>query len=147
MRLLFAILLACVAPICADHAQKNEPLTISMNIGQGAIIELSDGKSYKIDPDDRLYSAYWVTPFPVKVTSNDNPNYPVTITNLSSDTSVKGIELSTEELIQESARYQGPSSEKPPSTPLIEPDIQPSPKPQMQPRTQPKQPLQDPKQK
>lgn len=81
--------------------KEDDQLYLSLNVGEGRKLELSDGSSYEIAPEDQVYAAFWITPFAVSVGKSGDPNYPVKITNLNSGTSVRAKEISTEELIHE----------------------------------------------
>ncbi len=65
------------------------PLSLSINIDNGKKLLLSDNSVWEIAPDDLKTSAIWITPFPVKITPSNNPNYPFIITNTNSGMSVK----------------------------------------------------------
>ncbi|MDN3506873.1 MAG: hypothetical protein P0S96_06555 [Simkaniaceae bacterium] len=93
----------------------NEQLYLSLNIAEGSRLELSDGKTYEIDPEDRIYTSFWITPIPLMVGKSGDPGYPVKITNLNTGTSVNGKQVSTRKIIEESERLdkQVPRSSKP----------------------------------
>jgi hypothetical protein len=76
------------APQKTEEAEKT-PLSLSINIDNGQKVELSDNSVWIIAPQDQAISANWLIPFPVTVTSNDDPNYPFTITNVNTGASVK----------------------------------------------------------
>lgn len=94
---------------------KDSQLSLSLNIGKGAILELSDGSSYEINPEDRLYTIYWITPFPIRISESGNPDYPVKITNMNTGRAVSGKQISTQELLEE--RHQPAPSPSPSPTP------------------------------
>lgn len=78
--------------ICPDAPAKMEaesPLTLSINIDNGQKLELSDNSMWEVDPKDLATSAIWIIPFPIKVTPNNDPNYPFTLTNINTGASVK----------------------------------------------------------
>jgi hypothetical protein len=75
-----------------------QPLMLSLNINDGAKLELTDGSVYEIDPDDHIYSSLWLTPFKVALGESGNAEYPVRITNLQTGTSVNGRPVSKEEI-------------------------------------------------
>ena len=81
--------------------QNHEDLYLSLNIDNGAKLQLSDGSTFLIDPKDRIYSSYWITPFPIRLSSSNDSDFPVKITNLTSGTSVNGMRISKEALLQE----------------------------------------------
>lgn len=64
-------------------------LSLSVNIQNGKELILSDGSRWSVDPQDQTISSIWITPFPLKLIPNDNPNYPMTLLNLSSEEAVK----------------------------------------------------------
>jgi len=83
-----------------------EQLFISLNIEEGAKLELSDGSLYDIDPDDRLYSSFWVTPIPISLGQSKNKEYPVKITNMNTGTSVNGKEISRRQYLEDEAAIE-----------------------------------------
>lgn len=84
-----------------SNMEDDDRLYLSLNVEQGAKLELSDGSTYEIDPEDRLYTEYWITPFPIMLSGSGNENYPVKITNMNTGRSVKGKQISTEKMLQE----------------------------------------------
>jgi hypothetical protein len=78
MRWLFFLLLL-LTPLYPqeDGGNSESQLYLSLNINDGAILQLSDGTTYEIAPNDRLYSAYWITPFPLSVGASGDPDYPI----------------------------------------------------------------------
>lgn len=84
--------------------KKKEQLFLSLNIDEGAKLELSDNSTYEIAPEDRIYTMYWITPFPISLGQSGNAKYPVKITNLNTKTSAKGKQISTEKLLEESEK-------------------------------------------
>ncbi len=101
-----------------DHPQKRkEQLYLSLNIDDGSKLELSDGSTYEIAPEDHLYTAYWITPFPVMLGKSDNPDYPVLITNMNTGTSVSGKQISTRKMLEEEAQKQKQVPQKQPYSP------------------------------
>lgn len=131
--LLLAVCFAHLPQLTQDDALETG-LYLSLNIGQGAYLQFSDGKTYEIDPDDRIYSSFWITPFPAKIEESDDPDYPVAITNLYTGTMVKGKEVSTKDLLKK-------EKEKTESLPplSIEPKKETAPKEPKTPKT-PQQP-------
>lgn len=99
--------------------EQKEQLYLSLNIAEGSRLELSDGKTYEIDPEDRIYSSFWITPIPLMLGRSGDPEYPVKITNLNTGTSVNGKQVSTRKIIEESERLekQAPRPSKPEITP------------------------------
>jgi len=118
--------------------KQDEQLFLSLNIEDGAKLELSDGSTYEIAPEDHLYTMYWITPFPISLGDSGDKKYPVKITNLNTGTSVKGKQISTEKLLEESEK-EGIET-PPPKLEEKKPDPKtPTPKPKTQkpkPKTQ-----------
>lgn len=97
-----------------------EGLYITMNFDSGAKINLSDDTAYEIDPEDRVYAAFWMTPFPVKLGKSSKPQYPVKITNMYTGTSIKAKRISPRELLEEERpkhSIEKPKQEPPNETP------------------------------
>ena len=100
-----------------SHSEEEEnPLYLSMNIGQGSKIQLSDGTVYDINPEDRIYSSYWITPVPISLSKSDDPNYPVKITNANTGSSVKGKQTSTKQMLEEFREKEKEFQKKKPSS-------------------------------
>jgi hypothetical protein len=76
-------------PEAPPQTEIQAPLSLSINIGNGQQLQLSDNSVWEIAPQDQAVSAGWLIPFPVKLTPNDDPNYPTTITDLNTGVSVK----------------------------------------------------------
>lgn len=104
-------------------AENQQELSLSLNIGKGANLELSNGDVYAIDPDYQVYSSLWITPFKVSLSDSEDPLFPVKITNLTTGTSVNGRLLEPNEkkrLLAPRAPLpppQPPSTELTPTTP------------------------------
>ena len=64
-------------------------LFLSINIDGGKKLELSDHSVWEIAPEDQATASVWLTPSPVKIVLNHDPNYPYSIFNLRSGESVK----------------------------------------------------------
>jgi hypothetical protein len=94
------------------------PLRLAFNYNKGTYLVFSDDRTYEIAPDDRLYSAYWVTPFPPEFTDSYDEDYPILITNPYSDRSVRAKEVDTREILREE---MVPTPVEPTPTPLKEP--------------------------
>lgn len=71
------------------HSEKESELSMSINIENGKRLQLSDNSVWEIAPHDVSTSSVWITPFPVKITSSNDPNYPCLITNTISGASVR----------------------------------------------------------
>ena len=84
-----------------DKPQKtDDQLYLSLNIDGGTRLELSDGSAYEVRAEDRIYSAYWITPFPIEITDSEDPKYPLKITNLKSGTWVFAKKITRKEMLQ-----------------------------------------------
>ena len=116
----------------SDHQQ----LYLSLNIDDGKYLQLSDGSTYEIAPKDRLYSSYWITPFPLMVSKSDNSEYPVRITNLNTGTGVNGKQVETKELIEEEAKEHAKKTPHTATPEKTKPKSKTQPTPQKQPSTQ-----------
>jgi len=87
--------LALEAWLNQNFVQKTEKeaarseLSLSINIDNGKKLVLSDNSLWEISPDDVQTAAVWITPFPVKITPSEDPDYPCLIANLNSGVSVK----------------------------------------------------------
>ncbi len=68
-------------------------LSMSININNGEKIQLSDNSVWEIAPSDVPTAAIWITPFPVKITPSDDPDYPCLLVNTNSGVSVKAKEI------------------------------------------------------
>lgn len=102
-------------------SREDQPILLSMNYNKGAYLVFSNDKTYEIAPDDRLYAAYWLTPFPAEFGESGDADYPVKITNLYSDRSVRGKEVSTRETLREEMEpAPAPTEQLPPLTAPIE---------------------------
>ncbi|NGX38422.1 MAG: hypothetical protein K1000chlam2_01595 [Chlamydiae bacterium] len=125
MRYIIYLVLFCL-PLAAQESD-HQQLYLSLNIDEGKYLQLSDGSTYEIDPDDRLYSSYWITPFPLMISKSDNSEYPVRITNLNTDTGVNGKQVKTKEVIEEESKEHAkqtphtPTPEKEKSKPKTSP--------------------------
>lgn len=87
----------------SDHfVTKSKPeekeLSLAMNIGQGKVLQLSDGSFYQIAPYDQIYTIWWITPISIKISTSDIMDYPFLLTNLNNKTSVHAKEVTWEEL-------------------------------------------------
>lgn len=78
--------------------RKSEPAYLTLNTDDGAKLEFSNGSVYEIHPDDRIYTSYWITPFPVEFCLSGNPDYPIKITNLQTGTEVLAREISVKDM-------------------------------------------------
>jgi hypothetical protein len=68
---------------------KQKEVYLSLNIDNGKRVLLSDNSLYEIAPSDVVTTSAWITPFPIKITQSDDPEYPYKLTNTYSGSSVK----------------------------------------------------------
>ena len=64
-------------------------LSLSINIDNGQKLQLSDNSIWEIAPSDVPTAAVWITPFPVKITQSNDPDYPYLLVNINNGISVK----------------------------------------------------------
>ncbi|MBS0605165.1 MAG: hypothetical protein JSS60_09060 [Verrucomicrobia bacterium] len=69
-------------------------LSMSINIDNGQKLQLSDNTIWEIAPGDVPTAAVWITPFPVKITPSNDPDYPSLLVNTTSGVSVKARKIS-----------------------------------------------------
>ena len=69
--------------------QELHALTVSLNVYDGKIIQLSDNSVWEIAPDDLVISQTWLSSIPIKITDTSNPDYPYLLTNLRNNQSIK----------------------------------------------------------
>ena len=112
----------------ASRYTAQKQLYLSLNIDNGSRLELSDGKTYQIAPEDREYTMYWITPFPIRLTASGDKDYPVRITNMKTGTSVLAKEISTRALLEKDRDEKAPQ--------LQAPKQQPHPSKQKEPKSQ-----------
>lgn len=79
-----------------NHQEKKkseEEITLSQNIDNGKVLELSDGSLWQVAPDDVERAAFWIIPFPLYFVKNsdpaDNTEYPMKIVNQNTNLGVK----------------------------------------------------------
>lgn len=113
--------------------RKSEPAYLTLNIEDGAKLEFSNGCVYEIHPDDRIYTSYWITPFPVEFYESGNPDYPVKILNLQTGTEVSAKEITVKDMREPKQNKQmsptpqpGPQNNVPSSPPPPQKDIPPT---------------------
>ncbi|MCB1117649.1 MAG: hypothetical protein KDK50_03595 [Chlamydiia bacterium] len=97
-----------------------EPLAITENLHGGRVLRLSDNSIWEVAPEDINYTQLWVTPFRVKIDYTGNVDYPYTLTNETSQTSVRVRHVDTmspEDLPQEPPMPPGSVQEQKPITP------------------------------
>lgn len=100
-----------------ESPERKEQLYLSMNIGEGDKLELSDGSTYQLDPQDKLFASYWITPIPIMLSESKDPDYPVKITNLNTGTSVNGKKISTRDYLREEYEIDQERRQPPPQEP------------------------------
>lgn len=126
--------------------KENEQPYLSLNIDNGSKLQFSDGTTYIISPDDRIYTIYWITPFPVKFSQSGDEDFPTKITNVNTGTSVQGKLISGKALLQaeiakEQKRREEAAKQKqlhpapPPPSPPPPPIQSPPPPTTQQPRS------------
>ena len=73
--------------------KKTEAITLSQNIDNGKILELSDGSMWQVAPEDIERAAFWIVPFPLYFVENNDPSdmseYPMKIVNQNTNLGVK----------------------------------------------------------
>jgi hypothetical protein len=99
-----------------DQTSQKTQLSLSINIDNGQKLQLSDNSIWEISPDDVSTAAVWITPFPVKITQSDDPDYPYLLVNETSGVSVKA----------RKAIATSKSSESAPPPPSATPPLPPS---------------------
>lgn len=77
------------------------PLHLALNYNKGAYLVFSDDRTYEIHPDDQLYSAFWITPFPPEFGESGDPTFPLSIFNPYSDRTVRAREVPTRQILRE----------------------------------------------
>jgi len=103
------------APRRPGYVPNNQyPLHLTLNYNKGTYLVFSDDRTYEIAPEDRLYSAYWISPFPPEFSDSGDPNFPILITNPYSDRSIRAREVSTREILRQEME---PTVVPPPSIP------------------------------
>lgn len=81
-----------------DENKKKDALYLSFNVNKGSRLELSDGSAYEVNPEDRVYSVYWITPFPVELGKTGDRDYPIKITNLNTLSFVRAKKITIAQL-------------------------------------------------
>jgi hypothetical protein len=79
---------------CSAQSAQNTALYLSVNIDSGKRLELSDGSIYEVAPGDTGQTSLWITPFPIRIESSTDPDYPLRLVNINSGSSVKARKLS-----------------------------------------------------
>jgi hypothetical protein len=68
------------------------PLYLSQNIDNGKTLMLTDDSVWEVKPEDRSVSESWLTPFPLQVLDNTDPDkaqYPKKFVNLNTNAMIK----------------------------------------------------------
>lgn len=68
---------------------------LSVNLNNGQRLQLSDNSIYQIAPQDVPVSSLWITPFPIMIQPNNDPNYPVKLVNANTGVSVRAKKISS----------------------------------------------------
>ena len=74
-----------------NHEQKK--LYLSQNLDNGKILKLTDDSEYMVAPEDIINSAYWITPFPLRIEKSNDPEYPVKLVNVNNGQYVKARQI------------------------------------------------------
>lgn len=124
-----SFLLVLLTPLhsAEETSEKDSQLYLSINIEDGAYLQLSNGDIYQISPKDMLYSAYWITPFPLSISESDDSDYPTKITNLNSGSSVRGRKIDKNTLLNSEFKKMTPLEPPSQETPTTPYKRQPSP--------------------
>jgi hypothetical protein len=69
--------------------KSDKSLYLAFNSNNGKTLQLSDGSVYEVAPQDRLKTALWITPFPIRVEASGDPNYPIKLVNENTGENVK----------------------------------------------------------
>ena len=73
----------------------NAQLSLSINIDNGQKLQLSDNSIWEVSPNDVPTAAIWITPFPIKISQSNDPDYPYLLVNTTTGQSVKARKVST----------------------------------------------------
>jgi hypothetical protein len=73
-----------------SNKKKSDPLIYEV-LHLGSLIRLSDDTLWEIHKENTLITQSWITPVGIKVTHNDDPKYPYTLTNTLTGSSVKAL--------------------------------------------------------
>lgn len=130
-----SLFLLLFAPLICQEIDDEDQLYLSLNMADGERLELSDGSTYEIAPADRIYSAYWITPFPIMLSESGDPDYPVKIINMNTGTFVRGKQIVTGEVIEKERKKRLEREKQEKTKPKV-PEKTPKTKPKTQPKTQ-----------
>jgi hypothetical protein len=64
-------------------------LYLSINVDNGKQLRLSDNSLWDVAPADQQTAAFWITPFPLKLSASNDPNYPMLMTNLNTNVQIR----------------------------------------------------------
>lgn len=76
-----------------EEAVATRQVDLSVNVNNGKMLRMVDGSLYEIHPSDVVYTALWITPFPLKITETDDLDYPYKITNTNTGRTVRAREV------------------------------------------------------
>lgn len=76
----------CTSP---ENASSTSHLSISLNVYNGKILQLSDNSVWEVAPEDRTISQGWLNSVPLKLSSSGDQKYPYMLTNTQNHTSIK----------------------------------------------------------
>lgn len=117
--LLYLLLLSpsCAFPSAFVSESGEEDIYISINVGEGAYLLLTNNQAYEVKPIDRVFSEAWIVPFPVKIAKgNSNDPYPILIKNLYSNTTVHAKTMPYEDFL---SVKEGATGVPPPLNPVV----------------------------
>ncbi len=96
----------------SSQVRPHQDLTpeVSEVLGNGSYVKLSDKTLWKIHPNDRNITYGWITPVDIIVKKNGTKNYPYTLTNSLTGSTVRAQKATTlpEGLIQKPQQLQQP---------------------------------------
>ena len=71
------------------NQEDKQNLFLSINIDNGKKIQLNDNSIWEVDPRDYAISEAWLSPFPIKITTSDDPDYPFLLVNKDTGVSIR----------------------------------------------------------
>jgi hypothetical protein len=90
---LLVLMLATAHSVEGRVAQQNKPKVagpiLQENLKNGSYIRLSDGSLWNIRPEDAPITQGWITPVEINATPSGDKDYPYTLTNSLTGSSVK----------------------------------------------------------
>ncbi len=75
----------------AQNSKKTSPLLVEV-LKRGRFLRLSDDSLWEIDPKDTPITQSWITPNEIKISKKSNGEYPYTLTNSLTGSTVKAKE-------------------------------------------------------